>query len=606
MSCPDCGAAVGATAAFCGACGSSLTHRASGDVLLGRYQLEARVGKGAMGSVYRAFDTRLQCLCAIKEMAPTGVSTADSHEALRRFEEEARLLRRLSHPGLPRVQDIFSEHGRHYIVQDYIDGESLEDRLRAHGAPGLPESEVLEAALAVLDVLDYLHAQAPPVLHRDVKPANIMRVRSDGRVVLVDFGIARVARMATGTSIGTAGYAPPEQYRGRSEPRSDLYALGATMHHLLSGVQPDVPFHFDPIATRVPAISPRTRQAVDRALHLDAERRFPSARAMRAALIAPLGGTWATSTIAAPRATASPTSLAPRMPRVPLGGGAPTAPRGGQSSSVSPPVWRGGTPSLPPDATVPSLPPAGLGASPPSSVTAPFGPRLLGVNAMGCEEAENPADGTVLVRIPAGRFIMGSNERSDERPVRDLFIDGFWMARTPITCAQFGRFVDVTGYVAQGDWASCGRSWGLNAAVARVSWEDAVAYCAWAGLRLPCEEEWEYAARGSDGRRYPWGNVWHPALCRNDEVGVSRGAVSVGSYPRGASPFGCLDMAGNVWEWTDSWYGPYGRRSPSHERVLRGGAWSLRDASEFRCSARRCAPPEAYDGAWGFRCALDA
>lgn len=560
---------------------------------MGRYQIEACVGKGAMGSVYRAFDTRLACLCAIKEMAPASASLAGAQEALERFEHEARLLRRLSHPALPRVQDIFSENGRHYLVQDYIDGESLEARVRRVGTPGLPEAEVREAAIQVLDVLEYLHGQTPPVLHRDVKPANVMRARDGGRLMLVDFGIARVARRATGTSIGTAGYAPPEQYRGKAEPRSDLYALGATMHHLLSGHAPDVPFHFDPIVTRVPTVSPRLRQAIDRALSLDVERRFPNARAMRAALIAPVTGT---SPVGGVRAGAPVAARpAPAVPRVPLNAPTPTEVRSrpgeGHTPTVSPP---------PTHAAAAPRPPLHACAAPVSGL------RIVGVNAHGCEEAENPTDGTVLVRIPGGRFVMGSNERPDEKPVRTLFAAGFWMARTPVTCQQFGRFVEATGYTADGDWASCRRNWGMNAAVARISWDDAAAYCAWAGLRLPTEEEWEYAARGSDGRRYPWGNGWDPAFCRNDEARVSRGAVSVGSYPQGASPFGCLDMAGNVWEWTDSPYAPYGgRRVQSHERVLRGGAWALGDATEFRCSARRSAPPDATHGTWGFRCARD-
>ena len=569
MTCPDCGAPCAPSTAFCSTCGASQSRLRAGETLRGRYRIESCVGRGAMGAVYRAVDLGASRIYALKEMSIVGATQIDINQAVERFAREGRLLAALSHPSLPRVHDAFTERGRHYLVQDFIEGESLERRLAATKASGLAETEVIEIALQVLEVLVYLHGQSPPVLHRDIKPSNLMRRRADGCIVLIDFGIARPLQMVTGTSIGTAGYAPPEQYRGRAEPRSDLYALGATLHHLLSGCPPLVPFHFDPIEMRVPGVSARLRQVLERSLVLDPQKRFASAAAMRSAL------------------ESTP----------PSGGGLNV-----RRAVVRPPA---GTPTVPGPPRHVSASPRRLSAAPPTAI---FGLRMRGTNEHGFEEAENTIDGSVMVQIPAGRFQMGSNDRPDEKPVRSLLCGGFWMAKHPVTSAQFKRFVDATNYEAGGEWATSGRSWGLNAAVSRVTFEDASAYCRWAGLRLPTEEEWEYAARGWDGRRYPWGDHWDQHACRHDAEGLSRGALSVGSHPRGASVFGCHDLAGNVWEWTDTWYGPYGSPAVVNgtaRRVLRGGSWRSKDPVDLRCSVRHAAPPDHTEGVIGFRCARD-
>lgn len=208
----------------------------------------------------------------------------------------------------------------------------------------------------------------------------------------------------------------------------------------------------------------------------------------------------------------------------------------------------------------------------------------------------NEKDGSILVRIPAGPFQMGDSDQPDNPP-RTVNLPEFWIGKNDVTNAQYRGFVTATGHQSAGDWQSYAQKWGDQAPVVNVSWNDAAAYCQWAGLRLPTEEEWEKAARGTDGRKYPWGNEWDASRCRNDASGAS----PVGSYPSGASPYGCLDMAGNVWQWTASLY------DSSHDwRVLRGGSWYNYDAVYFRAACRNSNEPGTYYSTCGFRPARSA
>lgn len=186
---------------------------------------------------------------------------------------------------MPGARDHFEEKGSFYFVMDYVEGEDLEAIQKREAPNGFPEERVKKIACEVLEILEYLHTLNPPVVYRDLKPSNIMIRKQDKAVVLIDFGIARAvhSNATRKTAIGTEGYAPPEQYRGNPEPRSGLYALGATMHHLLTGVEP-IPFHFDPVRTLRPDISAQMETVLPRALEMDPERRFSSAREMRETL----------------------------------------------------------------------------------------------------------------------------------------------------------------------------------------------------------------------------------------------------------------------------------------------------------------------------------
>ncbi|MDQ7824014.1 MAG: serine/threonine-protein kinase [Candidatus Eremiobacteraeota bacterium] len=293
MRCTRCGMENLSDARFCEKCGAALSSGAAGSLqaaaqagktLLGRYRIESRLGGGSMGAVYRAWDIRLEKFWALKEVTITSGTPEEKDEILSRFKREAKILSKLDHHNLPTVVDYFSEGGNHYLVMDLVEGEDLETWAEKPGKPGLPAAEVIDVALVILDVLDYLHRQAPPVLYRDLKPSNIMRQASDGTLFLVDFGIAKTIQAQekrTGTAIGTEGYAPPEQYEGKCDPRSDLYALGATMHHLLTGQYPLVPFQFAP----VPGIPADLQALLDRVLSRNAPDRYSSAAEMKKALL---------------------------------------------------------------------------------------------------------------------------------------------------------------------------------------------------------------------------------------------------------------------------------------------------------------------------------
>lgn len=227
----------------------------------------------------------------------------------------------------------------------------------------------------------------------------------------------------------------------------------------------------------------------------------------------------------------------------------------------------------------------------------------------------NPKDGMELIRIPGGTYPIGSDSGfSDEKPAHTVTLKPYAIGKYEVTNAQYRKFVQATGHHTDGDWEECARKWGEQAPVVEVSWHDANAYCKWAGLRLPTEAEWEAAARGPKGLIYPWGNTWDASRCRSSVgrgYGGANNPVAVGSYPTGASPFGCRDMAGNVWEWCASKYGPYpydasdGREDlmGSQDRILRGCSWYYPHPDGFRVAERVGSNPSNWTDSGGFRSA---
>jgi WD40 repeat protein len=262
--CDTCGAANRTQALFCSACGHPLTATSgllvTRNLLKQRYHILGQAGRGGFGAVYKVADTQFgDRLLAIKEMSQNNLSQRELLDATQAFKREAFLLAGLFHPNLPRIYEQFSEAGRWYLVMDYIEGETLEAQLDRAGGK-LPLEQILDVGAQLCSVLDYLHRRQPPIIFRDLKPANVM-LAADGHVYLIDFGIARHFKPGQSkdtAALGSTGYAAPEQYgKVQTTPRTDIYALGATLHQLLSGNDPaDAPFHFAPLQLQpLPALA---------------------------------------------------------------------------------------------------------------------------------------------------------------------------------------------------------------------------------------------------------------------------------------------------------------------------------------------------------------
>jgi formylglycine-generating enzyme required for sulfatase activity len=226
-----------------------------------------------------------------------------------------------------------------------------------------------------------------------------------------------------------------------------------------------------------------------------------------------------------------------------------------------------------------------------------------------------PAVTDIMVEIPAGPFTVGSDEGDPEdSPAREVDLPAFEIDRFEVTNADFAAFAQDTGYVTFAEeqgFSSWRDEWGIgeeNHPVVMVTWDDAMAYCEWLGKRLPGEAEWEKAARGTDGRVFPWGNEWDPNRANVKERGL-RGTAAVGSFGAGASPYGVDDMVGNVWEWTGDWYQPYPGNAVADPyygekfRVTRGGGWFDEEAQATAFNRNAADPTKTANDDLGFRCA---
>jgi outer membrane protein assembly factor BamB len=271
--------------------GTSAMTLEKGTVLQDRYEILDLRALGGMGAIYRARDLRFAQTvrrCAIKEIVNIAPKPQTRRLNLQNFEREANILATLSHPAIPHIFDYFSLHDRAYLVMEYIEGQDLEAFLE-ESKEILSEERVMNWALQICDVLVYLHSHPEgPIVFRDIKPSNIM-LRQDERIVLVDFGIAKIfMNEKKGTMVGTEGYSPPEQYRGVAGPRGDIYALGATLHHLLTGQDPRLrpPFSFHEALPREinPSVSADVEALVIKCLEYKPEDRFASAGELRQAI----------------------------------------------------------------------------------------------------------------------------------------------------------------------------------------------------------------------------------------------------------------------------------------------------------------------------------
>jgi serine/threonine protein kinase len=314
-----------------------------------RYLIVGHAGRGGMSAVYQAVDTRFgNRHSAIKEMSQGHLNADELDEATARFQQEAALLGSLHHPNLPLIYDAFSENGRSYLVMEYIDGKTLLQMLKESGGHALPVTLVLDYAIQLCNVLAYLHSQNPPIIFRDLKPTNVM-VKENGHVVLIDFGIARFFKEGQAQDtmfLGSPGYAPPEQHgTSQTNPRSDLYSLGATLHCCLTGKDP---FHakdrfvFPPVHQLNPLVPIELDQLIQRLLSMDERQRPASALEVQQALLRIKQHATDATTGLDPVLASAPTQYNPPLPT-----STPVPIRSSATAPTHPPTVPVSAPSIP-------------------------------------------------------------------------------------------------------------------------------------------------------------------------------------------------------------------------------------------------------------------
>jgi formylglycine-generating enzyme required for sulfatase activity/serine/threonine protein kinase len=696
----------------------------------GRYRIELLLGQGGFGEVYKAWDQTLDGFCAVKR------NMNFNPEVHRQFQQEAKMLFKLKNASLPKVYDYFEDHQEQYLVMEYIEGEDLQDRVKRLGAP--PIKQALEWIEQVCEALNYLHSRQPPVIHRDIKPANLI-LTAEGRVMLVDFGIAKVGDVQQMTRSGahgvTPGFSPPEQYGpSGTDAQSDVYALAATAYLLLTGQVPEdaylITLRERPPVQPAHQINPQVplgvSRAVEAAMQLSRTDRTRSVGEFQATLRAPdevkqppvnatevkpvveetrlkpvppgtqlkpvalpkprrLNLKWLAGTLIAvlvitvvgfiawrvgqgpkqpgPQATqeqsiqnteaqATQTFTAQltefnrkvvvfltQTARAELSGNALTATAqsgkqvadtatdvavmsasrtqeadAAKQTAASLKVTEAAQIVLQQTAEALNAEETRLAAvtdTPTADLSIPPACTTIG------QTWTSPKDGMKLMCVPQGAFSMGSdNGEPDEEPIHTVTLDAFWIDETEVTNAMYRKCVEAGTCRPPVSKQYFGDSNYDQHPIIYVTWDDAVDYCTWVERKLPTEAQWEKAARGVDGRTYPWGE--QAPTCdlanKNGCVGVTS---PVGSYPAGASPYGALDMAGNVWEWVADWYGStyyysqsewYNPMGPSKgdfgilsARVLRGCCFGCFSQVMYSSNRVRHVPSD-LSGEVGFRC----
>ena len=586
----------------------------------GTYRIIKFLSKGGFGCTYLAEHLLLEERVAVKELFLSEWCNRDDSGTIsvavtskvrmverlhRKFIDEARAQRRMNHPGVIKVSDVFEENGTAYYVMDYIDGESLKDRMRRLGH-GMPEAEALGYIRQMADALAYVHSTGR--LHLDIKPGNIM-IDRDGRAILIDFGVSKQYEAESGenhsTLLGvTPGYSSPEQKSGEMKhfsPASDIYSLGATLYNLLTGkVVPttDLRISGEPLPPLPADITSATRQAIEAALQLEKDRRPQSIAEFLEILD---GGAIAEAELVEETTPAPPkesdTTLITNKP-----------------NSSQPPRK---DPPKPSETDKPKPRPRRKWLW--SSLVILFGAAIIcgiilmkqGNDVSDKVSSVNPADKKPsienevpsnetptdkgitfdvkgvkfdMVRIEGGTFNMGSNDSDaydSEKPVHSETVNDFYIGSTEVTQDLWNA---VMGSNPSGNK-------GENLPVENVSWNDCQEFCkrlsdlTGRNFRLPTEAEWEYAARGgnrSRGYKYSGSNDIGSVAWYNDNSNGKTHSVA----SKQANELGLYDMSGNVFEWTsDLWSSNYTRKRGGSFRVYRGGSWNR--VARNSCSANR-------------------
>jgi formylglycine-generating enzyme required for sulfatase activity/tRNA A-37 threonylcarbamoyl transferase component Bud32 len=538
--------------------------------------VERQLGAGGFAVVYLVRDLNLKRKLAVKVLSPDVIA---SHSVLERFRREAETIAQLSHPHIVPLHFIGQKDDLVYLVMEAIDGGSLGDRLERE--PQLPIEDAARIFGEVASALAHAHKRG--VVHRDIKPQNVLLDAESGRALVTDFGIARTAEggslTATGMVVGTPTYLSPEQVTGEpSDHRADIYALGVMMYQMLTGQPPftgATPTAVlmkrlagppEPIKKLRPDAPDALVELVDACLATDQNERLSNAGDIVRFLTghSPISGAHTTSTglrvgkpKAKPRNSAIVLGVVLALIGISVAVGLVMSTRGKH---------------------IPSAP-------------------------------LTPVD-SQMVLIPAGAYTIGSNTGpAASRPAHSVSLGAFGIDPHEVSVGEYEPFVQAGR--TPSPWGDGARPDG-KLPVTGVTWGEAASYCAWRhpdGGRLPREEEWEAAARGADGRMYPWGDTWDPNAANTGSR--RQGPAVVGSYPRGRSPSGVDDLIGNVWEWTSSPYrSSYAdtTRGGSGLYVIRGGAYDALDAvstSVFRGRSQSAAA-RADLAKTGFRCVMPA
>ena len=620
-------------------------------VKIGPYEVLGELGRGGMGVVYRARSSPGEEV-AVKLLVKT------DPEKLARFERERRLLGTFTaREGFVPLLDAGKTSEGPYLVMPLVPGGTLRDRL-ARGALGIEETLALGRALAA--ALGRAHTRG--IVHRDVKPENVLYT-AEGTPLLADLGLAKhftagvpgasqsVSLSLRGKLRGTVGYMSPEQVNDAKMvgPRADVFALGAVLHECLAGrpaFAGESPLELlanlasgtrEPLRNARPDAPRWLADVVDRALAHDPADRFADGIELGRAL----GGQGARPRVRWPRLVTVLAVLA-------VGG---VVAAGVVLANMRKPTLRA-TPAPPPAPPVPAPPPLPReesGAGLPRGLR--LGQRLKNPDGKEIQvylwRLPGSAGDMELVQVPAGDFVMGADDQDayDAEKLKHAhrMEHAYWIGRNDVTWSQYLAFCKATERKEpeKPDWWERVAGTKDDHPVVMVSWDDAEAYSEWAGLLLPSEAEWERAARGTEGRKYPWGNDWDPGRrcnfadksCPLDTFDMGGKKASevfkelgwewdqehddgyaftspVGSYPEGVSPVGALDMAGNVWQWCEDWYdekgydryakGDYSPRSGGSYRVSRGGGWCY-PARYCRSSRRSGVAPSARGADLGFR-----
>ncbi|MGH9802860.1 MAG: protein kinase domain-containing protein, partial [Blastocatellia bacterium] len=568
---------------------------------IGNYEVVSPFGEGGMGELYLGRHTRLAREVIIKTIRTEDFSPRQVEHLRERLEREAFVQSQLDHPNIVRVYDFIAIGDTTCIVMEYVPGRDLRKMITRETGP-IPDYRALKLFKQVLAAIDYAHnfiytdksgARHQGIIHRDLKPANIL-VTPDDIVKVTDFGIVKVRGVKGGTQMGfnpgTPEYMSPEQARGRElDHRSDIYALGVVLYEMLTG---RVPFEGDGSGTSdyeirrghiemavpamaefYPGISSELEKIVFKSLEKNPDDRFQTARQFLELLeeyemtgAAKITGRMfgARQTLLAEGRGTARQSLAD-APTVGIGNTVVTDP-----SRPSSPILRSSNNAI----SSPLNNSAGVDGysrqniAPPAVEQKSKLPLIIGVVVMALMAIGISAwlltrtpkppvinnSGAVppgMISISGGEFVMGRDDGNYyEKPARKVTIKPFYIDETEVTNSQYQEFVDATRRQPPPHWPNGRAPIGQGShPVYNVSWDDANAYAKWAGKRLPTEEEWEYAARGTDGRLYPYGN--EPKLqYSNATEDDYRTPLAVKNYPQGASPFGVFDMAGNVAEWT--------------------------------------------------------